>query len=396
MIHPCLNVQRQTPLPTCSIQSATNLTIIMLNDSLPWSPRTTWALAILALTAVATVRLLLLSDLTQFAQPGSTRPAPVPVTVEFMMSKTANYTGLCEKVRELSLQPLTAGQLLQETSSSMACVFPPSAVMLTYSSHYTLPLIALQHAAMDAFNLRDCLESHFITACLDQQCMQFCDQHGIPHCVLVDFGGILPSDFGQGEYRFLTYIKHELMAAALEHAEHVFFFDADVAIFKNPWIETQFGRGLDGKHMQVDGGYDLMYQREWGAGLDCSGAVNSGQLYLRNSAKVHTYLANMQAHKAIILNGSRGLDQDFVWGAAMAAGLKVCSLPPTLYTAHCHPGEIFGHMRHIDHGLAIQHVVTYHTNCCSGTECKLWWMNKMVTAVKQHDASALVDVLRKI
>ncbi len=48
-------------------------------------------------------------------------------------------------------------------------------------------------------------------------------------------------------FRFFAYLKHDLMLEALKVAEEVIFFDADVLLFRNPWIETTYGRDENGK-----------------------------------------------------------------------------------------------------------------------------------------------------
>lgn len=316
--------------------------------------------------------------------------AVLPLLAVAIPSFEIDYSHFHAKVKEIANTPLQPTQVMTAASTPLDCVFPEGAVMITYTSHYTTPFVEAQHHAMESSGLRECLESRFITACLDTKCIDFCKSSHIPNCVLIDFHDLPPSDFNKGEYRFFTYFKHELIYETLKYASHVFFFDADVVLFKNPFIEIQYGRDNDGK--RLDGPYDLMFQRDRGRGPSCAGSVNSGQLYLRNSTAVQQYLANMRSMKDIILGGKNGLDQDFVANASESAGLKTCTLHPTLYTAHCY--QIFGNIRYMDHGLPVKNIITYHTSCQDGLHGKLGLLNRVAGAVKSQSSSPILNVLR--
>lgn len=316
--------------------------------------------------------------------------ALLPMLATSYPAVVADFTQFHKEVQLVANAPLTESQVLHENSTHMDCAFPRSSVMIAYSSHYTTPFIEAQHRAMETSGLRSCLESRFVTACLDSKCMQFCNASNIPHCVLIDFKELPPSDFNKGEYRFFTFFKHELLYEALKFAEHVFFFDADVAIFKNPFVETQFGRDEDGNRILAP--YDLMFQRDRGRGPSCAGSVNSGQIYLRNSSAVRLYLHYMHEMKPVIIEGKHGLDQDFVQNASQTAGLRSCSLHPTLYTAHCY--QIFGNIRYMDHGQPVKKLVTYHTSCKDGLNSKLALLSRVTHAVKEKSSQPIIHVLR--
>ena len=171
---------------------------------------------------------------------------------------------------------------LTNLSKSDECAMPPSSIMFSYTSHYTMDLIVLQHKAMESWGLIDCLESRFVTACLDAKCMAMCSSRKIPNCCLLHMAELPGSDFGKNAYKYFTYLKHELMFEALKVVEEVFFFDADTVIFRNPWVETQFGRNEQGQ--KFPSSYDIQYQRDRGRSLSCSGSVNSGQVRRVNLA----------------------------------------------------------------------------------------------------------------
>lgn len=134
--------------------------------------------------------------------------------------------------------------------TSNDCYMPKSSIMFTYANHHVMDLIIFQHKAMEAHNLRHCLESRFVTACFDAKCMRVCKHANIPNCVLITTPNpMMPaSDFREGFYYWFTYIKHELMVEALKVVDEIFFFDADVMLFRNPWFETTYGRDDNGKH----------------------------------------------------------------------------------------------------------------------------------------------------
>lgn len=188
--------------------------------------------------------------------------------------------------------------LLTNEISTSDCAMPKSAIMVTYTSHYMRDLLILQHKAMETWGLRTCLENRYVTACLDAKCVSVCKSQKIPYCTLLKMPVLPPSDFGKNAYNYLMYLKHELIFEALKVAHEVFFFDVDTMIFRKPWVHTQFGRNEQGN--QVLGSYDFMYQRERGRGPFCSGSVNGGQLYLRNTTSVHHYIAGTKSLKANI------------------------------------------------------------------------------------------------
>jgi hypothetical protein len=67
-------------------------------------------------------------------------------------------------------------------------------------------------------------------------------------------------EYRKGPYFFFTYLKHELMYEALKVADEVFYFDIDVLLLRNPWVEVQYGRDEVGN--RIPGPYDLQWQRE--------------------------------------------------------------------------------------------------------------------------------------
>lgn len=278
-----------------------------------------------------------------------------------------------------------------DNSTNADCVFPDNAVMFTYSSHYMTDLILIQQRALNSSGIGHCLRSRFITLCLDIECHDFCQTHHILHCPLINLNKLPASDFNKGEYRFFTFLKHELLLEALKVASHAFFFDADCIIMKNPFVELSHG-GRDKEGRSLPGIYDMFYQRDRGRGNDCSGSINSGQIYLRNSTKVQHYLQVMLSFKDIIMEGKNGLDQDFISNATDQANLTKCSLAPTLYTAHCL--MIFGNINYINRNAPVKDLVTYHTSCAEGVGSKKGMLLRVLNAVESKNHGGIGGFVR--
>jgi hypothetical protein len=54
------------------------------------------------------------------------------------------------------------------------------------------------------------------------------------------------------------------MYEALKYCERIFYFDADVIILRNPWIDIKYGRDEQNNRFLKD--YDLEFQRDRGRG----------------------------------------------------------------------------------------------------------------------------------
>jgi hypothetical protein len=97
---------------------------------------------------------------------------------------------------------------------------PKGAVIVTYNNEHLFPLLILQRRALEVHKVRRCVENRFITVCLDAMCLRLCAIHDIPNCLDLRIE-TAASDFKKGDYVWITYIKHEIMEAALEVADEV-------------------------------------------------------------------------------------------------------------------------------------------------------------------------------
>lgn len=306
-----------------------------------------------------------------------------------VVTKSIDYAPFREAIANIIKQPTTPMTL---KSTPLDCHFPNNSVMFTYASHYMTDLIQIQDRAMNASGLGNCLRNRFVRLCLDVKCREFCKKHGIHNCPMIDLQMLPPSDFNKGEYRFFTYLKHILLSEALKVADYAFFFDADVIVMKNPFPETQFDREESGQHKHKEVPFDMMFQRDRGRGNSCSGTVNSGQIYLRNSPQVQTYLQTMLALESKVLAGKDGLDQDFVAEAALKANMTTCPLTPHLYTAHCY--QIFGNIAYMLNKTPVKDIISYHTSCVEGLGTKKTHLLRVLTAVEHKSSSGIGSVVR--
>lgn len=249
------------------------------------------------------------------------------------------------------------------------CFIPNSAVVFTLSNHHLFPLLALRHRIMDKANITYCQQQRFITVCLDRKCLSQCENSGFMNCVYLKVPETVYSEFGRKDtayqknsYNYIVWVKYEMFVEALMVANEVFYFDADVMLFGNPYPEAQFGRDETGK--KIPGPYEVMYQRERGMKeLGCGGSVNGGLFYLRNSTGMHErFLPTILKHRADIINLTGRLDQDIVGDYVRL--VKYCTLPVNRFMGYCVPSQDAN-------GYDPKQIVTFHTNCVSGMHNKM-------------------------
>ena len=242
--------------------------------------------------------------------------------------------------------------------------------MFTYVNQYAFPLTALRNHILKLTRKALCLEKRLVTVCLDEECGLLCKKNRIANCTQLDAPPTPYSQYSatvdvaqKHSYAFMTWLKYEMLFAALQVATEVFYLDADVMLFDNPFIEVPYGRNSTGA--KIPGEYDIMYQRERGLKeLGCGGSVNGGLLYLRNSSAIHDkFIPSMLKMRNTILSGSGRSDQDIV--GDYVGRLSHCSLPVSRYMGACtssKPG---------DQRVDVRKIITYHANCVGGMDNKL-------------------------
>jgi hypothetical protein len=203
-----------------------------------------------------------------------------PITISFLYLFVslfialldANYPGLPEDIDFSPFRNAVKACLnapddiptINDDTKTTDCALPKNAVMFTYASHYLAEFISLQRKSMELWGLRSCLEKRFVTVCLDNRCSDTCSRHHISNCVQLNMTELPGADFASGPYFFFTWLKHELMYESLKVAAEVFYFDVDLLLLRNPWVDIQFGRDEQGNH--IPGPYDLQWQRDRGRG----------------------------------------------------------------------------------------------------------------------------------
>jgi len=290
---------------------------------------------------------------------------------------------------EVDYAPLRAAVARVITTPRLPpCVLPERAVMVTYSNSEMFPLLLMQRQAMEVTGTRMCLQRRFITVCLDSECLQLCTRFHVPNCV--DLGiQTVASTFLENDYQWITYIKHEIMAAGLQGgADELFFFDTDVIVFGDPWSV---------KLQDSTGNFDLRYQvgNVPSVGGQCYRGVNSGQVYLRRTNTTLAYLDAMRVYRDDILSAKIGgrLDQDFITVAAEKVGLRHCGLDPIAFLGRCH-----GCYDLISGMPPVSLALTMHVDCTGGTENKKKILTKFlavrtaVAELENHGLTAPVTI----
>ena len=263
------------------------------------------------------------------------------------------------------------------------CSIPADAIMFTCLNNRMFDLVLLQRKAMEIGNVRKCLESRFITICLDRKCVELCHNNSIPHCIRINLPRIQPSDFGGKSYSYITWIKQEFMYEATKVAQQIFFFDADVIILRNPWLEISYGRD-EKTGQRISGPYDIQYQRERGIReRGCGGSVNTGQMYIRNSSAIQSYFHKLFEKKYDIIVTRKRLEQEFV--GDLVSMLKYCTLPSKYFFGHC----IYSR----DYGAVLSEIIAYHTSCVSGLARKKTLLLSFIDHVSNKRFTYVRDML---
>eukprot|EP01031_Cornospumella_fuschlensis_P028304 gene28304-34176_t len=254
--------------------------------------------------------------------------------------------------------------ILTNSSTKHDCALPRDAVMYTYTNAKNVPLLELMIKSLEVNNMKSCLLPQIVVTCFDIPCVESCARLRIPLCPYINVEHIVNANeetgYKKGSYFFFTYVKHELMQAALSVVNHVLLVDVDMLILHNPWPEMFFPSNVS---YRVTGGYELRYQRERGNEESCTGLVNTGVLFMRNTTKVRGLVAHMLTFRHDIVSLRKGHDQRYFNKIITSHQLSRCSLPPLLFASHClyKTSKILD----LDHtSYTASDVVTFHATCC--------------------------------
>ena len=227
-------------------------------------------------------------------------------------------------------------QSLFTHSLDHSCGMPQTAVIFTYSNKYHMEMLRMQYESTRVMGGSNeaCLAARFVTVCLDKDCHHTCLELGLHHCTLVSTTNIVypPSNFLQGAFFYLSYIKYLLIQEFFKFATELFFVDADVLVYCNPWQRVSLFNNTD---------VDFVYSPEY---LKRRSHINGGQYFLRKTAKVKEWLQLMIGSRSIICKPRVGrprppvignpsprttsskvllLDQDYARIYAEKVGLKI-------------------------------------------------------------------------
>ena len=225
--------------------------------------------------------------------------------------------------------------------------------------------------------------------------MEMCKKHDVINCAELTLPPVPPSDYGRGAYSYMTWMKQDLLRESLSVVNEVLFFDADILVMRNPWPYTQTGREMNGTRIKESyGTYDIMYSRDRGHGLDCSGTINTGIIYARNTSATRELFGIMDGYKDVIVEGKNGYHQaHFQTAKPQVKDLISCCLDPNLFLTQCSGKSAFDNTKYIGPNTPLRDVVAYHTACVSGEHKKADKMKAFLYQVKTSPAKKIVDGL---
>lgn len=258
--------------------------------------------------------------------------------------------------------------------------------------------MSAEPSALDAWGLRDCLQSRFVLACLDTGCMERCQEHNVPNCAELTLPPVPPSDYGEGAYSYMTWMKQDLLKESLSVVNEVLFFDADVLVMRNPWPHTQMGRMYNGTRIKESfGTYDIMYSRDRGSGLDCAGTINTGIIYARNTSATRELFGRMEEMKGDVIEGKDGYHQaHFQAVRPKVKDLRACSLDPNRFLNQCSAKSSFNNVRYIGPTTPLRQVIAYHTACVAGEQRKVSRMKSFLNQVQTSPTKTISDALNGV
>lgn len=267
-------------------------------------------------------------------------------------------------------QYIAKAHILALNSTKHDCALPRDAIMFTYTNAKNVPLLELMVQSLEVNRMKSCLLPQLVVACFDLTCTESCSRLGIPLCPFVDAEHIVSAitnsssggatGYMKGAYFFFTYVKHELMQAALSVVNNVLFMDVDILLLQNPWPEMFFPANISHR---IEGGYDLRYQRERGEEESCAGFVNTGILFMRNTTKVQRLVAHMLTFRHQIVTLQQGHDQKYFNRIIGSHNLPRCTLPPVNFASRClFTNSDINYLDHTRYRAA--DVTTFHATCC--------------------------------
>jgi len=288
-------------------------------------------------------------------------------------TKSIDYKPFQDAIRKAILTSKQADIIkpLTNASTSLDCHMPNSAIIISLSNDHDALLLGIQHKAMEVWNMRECLESRFVTVCLDKTCLDVCEKDSIKNCILMPIKTTF-TGYREGSFRLMMVLKHWLIVKALEVVEQVFFYDADVMLFRNPFPDTLYKRYNNDSIDYVSRQPEVMGQTE--GCLGCGSYINGGILFFRNTTGVHKFYDYFFSYDAQMLNVSAGMgiawDQEYLSKYIGTGKLDSCSLLCSRHTSHCAARKP-GTMAYFNTSIfKLNDLVSYHGTCVGESKLK--------------------------
>jgi hypothetical protein len=140
--------------------------------------------------------------------------------------------------------------------------------------------------------------------------------------------------------------------------------------------------------------YDFCLFFTYHRSMDCSGTVNSGVLYVRNTSNTQQMFSYMLDMKKCILDRSCGYEQDQVHkSTVLFPNITSCSLDPNLFTHRC-MGSTFPYIDTVLPKTPISRLVTFHTSCVNGLKQKAMLMKQFESQVRLYPNRPLHEAIR--
>lgn len=267
----------------------------------------------------------------------------------------------CAWFNNLSAAALDAAQKVSD------CV-PLGSLFVTITNEYSWELLD--------FNLQnvrriECFMSRFLIVTLDDESLAACkNASAIVHCLRYDHT-LKPSDFKQGDYMAITWIKSKLALALVKLGLLPFIFDADVLFFQVPDVAAVLATNPQAKvfHQLEFMDYPALYRTISSLGAlrvnenDYAGVmgskVNSGQMLWVPSNVSYEALPLAMRYGA----DGTALDQEHIENAVNQISPESLQPLSYMYVSHC-----TGHESVVKHS---KNWITYHANCLKGMKNKL-------------------------
>ena len=262
------------------------------------------------------------------------------------------------------------------------CV-PDGAALISTFNQYHRPLHHLQFQAVHGLQ---CLMSRVVLLCFGEHAVSTL------RGACVNAPDVRQSDFREGDYFLLSWVKWNVVWHALNVASCVLMIDADVVVLRNPFTPEIVARREDLLYQQEHHGHDYapfllstdpssrVKRRVDGAGdahtpkaNHFRSAMNSGQLFVRSQPLVERVLQVMPASAS----ADPRLEQVLVFMELLTK--------PSGFRASGLPASFASKLWYSPTRLPWRSLLTYHANRYGGNVSeKVRWMLEALTQARRN------------